>query len=189
MVSCMQHELHKCYALRTCYWCTLFMTPAPASVELCAITSYHLFHSHAQVLTFTDSPSEQEYSPAESSKLKSLHDFRDCSSSFFSFFTVTWALMVLWLQLRWRQTHCRLGKLEKVSAIMDAHIWLQVLLPIFEDCLTHWSLVHQAWSLGSLDRINGSFFAAILWTQFDSHRAVLSQLTSDGPGTINLPLP
>ena len=29
------------------------MTPAPG-IKLCAIAAYHLFHSHAQVLTFTD---------------------------------------------------------------------------------------------------------------------------------------
>ena len=50
-VSCMQ-QLPKRYASRTCYY---------AHALLCAIAAYRLFHSHAQVLTFTDPTRWQEY--------------------------------------------------------------------------------------------------------------------------------
>ena len=54
-VSCMQ-QLRERYASRTCYYAraSFNMTPVPG-IKLYAIAAYRLFHSHAQVLTFTDS--------------------------------------------------------------------------------------------------------------------------------------
>ena len=47
-------QLRERYASRTCYYARFVMTPAPG-IKLFAIAAYRLFHSHAQVLTFTDS--------------------------------------------------------------------------------------------------------------------------------------